>query len=216
MNKTLNNVNKTAFHVFDETVGKVLNNQYVSHGLKIVLVLYCAFMADKLPEEVSNVLQYSLVRLLIVLCIAYSAHHDPVLAIVLSIAFVVSVQNLNHMQVEKINNENFDEEKKEVKTENEGNTISSLLKKTLSTKCAPCKDDEHNTHEEKKKNNKENENFTDASEECSHNFFTSDQDLENAQNNLIGELDDENSEIQSFKNQLGPQGIASEPVGHNL
>ena len=107
MNKTLNNVNKTAFHVFDETVGKVLNNQYVSHGLKIALVLYCAFMADKLPEEVSNVLQYSLVRLLIVLCIAYSAHHDPVLAIVLSIAFVVSVQNLNHMKVEKINNENF-------------------------------------------------------------------------------------------------------------
>ena len=212
MNKTLNNVNKTAFHVFDETVGKVLNNHYVSHGLKIALVLYCAFMADKLPEEVSNVLQYSLVRLLIVLCIAYSAHHDPVLAIVLSIAFVVSVQNLNHMQVEKINNENFDdekekdhkeedhkEEKKEKDGEHENGTISSMFKNIMKKKCAPCP-----------------EKFTDASEECSHNFFTSDQDLENAQNNLVGELDDENSEIQSFKNQLGPQGIANEPVGHNL
>lgn len=209
MEKTLNKVNKTAFHLFDETVGTVLNNHYVSYGLKIALVLYCAFMADKLPSEVAGMLEHSLVRLFIVLCIAYSAHHDPTLAIILSVAFVISVQHLNNMKVNGMNKENFFYDSSKDSAEPSATCHCHMNETEESfTDCPKTEEDSNDVHE----------SFSGSDQtgvSCSSDLFASDNDLGSAQNNSI-DNSGENSEVQSFKNQLGPQGVASEPYGHNI
>jgi len=214
MEKQLNKVNKTAFHAFDKTVGEVLSNQYVSYALKIIMVLYAAFMADSVPSGVASVLDHSLVRFFIILCIAYLARHDPVLAIVSAIAFVISIQNMNREKVNLVNrehyydstgHESFTDPSSESTTEQDPTVHESM-------------EDVENNHEE---NFDQHESFTGmvppqgTADGCTGAFFTSDNQLADAQDNEIA-LSGQNAEVKTWTNQLGPQGTANEPYGHNL
>lgn len=92
-------------------VDKVLKNDYVCWGLRILLVLYAAMVAPNLNEDVSSLFDNVFVRLIIAAVIVFLSFHDPTLAILLSICFVVSIQTLNKHKVSEISqlpNENFD------------------------------------------------------------------------------------------------------------
>jgi hypothetical protein len=233
MPNELNKLNNSAILAFDKSVGEVLNNQFFAYGAKIFFVLYAAFMADNLPVGAAEVLNHAFVRLFIILCIAYCAKHDPVLAIIASIAFVISIQNLNRMKLSALNTqaqyqmvpsyENF------TTPQNHGITSDFMGSTDTPT---------HTQHHTQPHTQPDVDSFADyqtipsdsqptadydggmvpqqgSAGECTGAFFTSNEELADAQNNDIP-LSSENAEVKTWTNQLGPQGTANVPFGYNL
>ena len=67
------------------------NNKNVALGLSIFFVVYTAVMVPMLPNYALSIFDNSIFRLLALLVIAYTASKNPVLAILGSIAMVVSI-----------------------------------------------------------------------------------------------------------------------------
>ena len=86
----------------DSNVQNILQNNYVCWGLRIVLVLYAAMVAPNLNREVANIFDNVVVRLVVACLIVFLSFHDATLAILLAIAFVVSIQTLNKHKVDTI------------------------------------------------------------------------------------------------------------------
>ena len=76
----------------DFDVQNILKNEYVCWGLRIILVLYAAMVAPNLNRDVSSIFDNVIVRLIVACVIVFLSFHDTTLAILLSIAFVVSIQ----------------------------------------------------------------------------------------------------------------------------
>lgn len=72
-----------------------LGNKYVSTGLKVLLALYAAFAAPKLPKSVALMLDHTIVRILIAALIVFVATKDSSMAILLALAFILSLQTAN-------------------------------------------------------------------------------------------------------------------------
>jgi hypothetical protein len=66
-------------------------NPYLMGGLKIGGILYAAILAPKLPSNARATINSSLVKLIIIAAIALIAQRDFQLALVLTIAFVASL-----------------------------------------------------------------------------------------------------------------------------
>ena len=93
-----NNLKKINFNM------NILNNEYISWGLRIILVLYAAMVAPNLNKEISNIFDNVIVRLILACLIVFLSFHDTTLAILLAISFVVSIQTLNKHKVNTITN----------------------------------------------------------------------------------------------------------------
>lgn len=72
-----------------------LSNKYVSTTLKVLIALYAAFAAPKLPKEMAMMLDNTIVRILIAVLIVFVATKDSSMAILLSLAFILSLQTAN-------------------------------------------------------------------------------------------------------------------------
>ena len=79
-------------------------NEFVSWGLRILLVLYAAMVAPNINKDISYIFDSVIVRLIIACLIVFLSFHDTTLAILLAIAFVVSIQTLNKHKVNQITN----------------------------------------------------------------------------------------------------------------
>ena len=86
----------------DVDVQNILKNEYVCWGLRIILVLYAAMVAPNLNRDVSSIFDNVIVRLIVACVIVFLSFHDTTLAILLAIAFVVSIQTLNKHKVNTI------------------------------------------------------------------------------------------------------------------
>lgn len=85
---------------FDNAVKKTLsfidfNNDYVKSGIALFLVLYSGIAAPRLPESIAKLFDYTLVKLLIFFMIVYVARQDPTIAIIASVAVLVSLMTLS-------------------------------------------------------------------------------------------------------------------------
>lgn len=80
----VNALSKTA----ESFVRPVLQNPYVMAGSKILLVLYAAQLAPRLPDHVTAVFKNSFVKMAALFVIAYLAQLDFQLAILLAVVFV--------------------------------------------------------------------------------------------------------------------------------
>jgi hypothetical protein len=93
--KILRNVSKGVNKVLDTTenkLGDLLDNSYVSVSLKVFLALYAAFVAPEVPKNFALLMDSTIVRIIFAALIVYSALKDPVIAILLSIIFVITLQ----------------------------------------------------------------------------------------------------------------------------
>lgn len=89
---------------FDETVKKYtsfLDNEYVSAGLSIFLIIYAGMAAPKLPEYVARLFDYTLVKLLMFFLIVYISRKNATVAIIAAIAVMVSIMTLNRLKFGK-------------------------------------------------------------------------------------------------------------------
>jgi hypothetical protein len=80
----VNALSKTA----ESFVRPVLQNPYVMAGSKILLVLYAAQLAPRLPDHVTAMFKNSFVKMAAVFIIAFLAQLDFQLAILLAVVFV--------------------------------------------------------------------------------------------------------------------------------
>lgn len=86
----------------DKTISgylKVLDNEYVSTALTLVLILYAGLAAPKLPENVAKVFDNSVVKLLVFILIAYIAKKNITVAIVAAVGVMVTLQTLTRHRV---------------------------------------------------------------------------------------------------------------------
>lgn len=99
---TLTSSGKLVTGTFNEIVDDIegtldtgLSNKYVSTTLKVLLAFYAAFAAPNLPRSVASLLDHTVVRILIAILIVFVATKDASLAILVSLAFVLSLQTAN-------------------------------------------------------------------------------------------------------------------------
>ncbi|MBA42563.1 MAG: hypothetical protein CMF62_00955 [Magnetococcales bacterium] len=83
---------------FDNTVNQYLSfldNEYVSTGLSLFLVLYAGMAAPQLPENVARLFENTFFKVLIFFLIVYTSRRNPTVAIISAVALMVSLQTLS-------------------------------------------------------------------------------------------------------------------------
>lgn len=86
------------FEAFDSGFKKYfsfLENQYVSGGLSILLILYASSVAPKLPESVAKLLDNIVVRAIVFFLIVYLTQKNATLALIVSVVVLVSLMALS-------------------------------------------------------------------------------------------------------------------------
>ena len=73
----------------------VFSNSTFTMICKVLVVLYVAFCVQKLPLEYSKLMENMLVRFVLLVLIAFITLNDPVLGLLLAVAFVLTVQASN-------------------------------------------------------------------------------------------------------------------------
>lgn len=186
---------------FNKTAAGFLNNKNMSMGLKALLIIYAGFSVPKLMGNHVQIFDNVLVRVLVAGLVVYLSFHDTTLSLLLAICLVLSIQELNKLKTTSaINNmqdmESFD-------GHHDGHDDGEMLDENL----------------EQFQSNQQSDNSGEQSNEltsgglCRNSgvYFTNDNQLNDAQNNNV-ESSNTMSQVQSWENQLGPQGL-NHPYG---
>lgn len=87
---------------FDNTVKNYLSfldNEYVSAGLSLFLIVYAGMAAPKLPGYIAKLFDYTLFKLFIFFLIVFVSRRNPTVAIIAAIAVMVSIMSLNMLKL---------------------------------------------------------------------------------------------------------------------
>ena len=186
-------MDKNMLKNLDHTLSNCIHNKYVNNGLIVLCVLYISFAIDNMSSDVLKIFDNSLLRLLLLVLVAYVAHHSPVVGILLAICYVLTVQHLNNAKVNGVPVEGYWTEDPSPPTEQvHANPDEMEPDEAASTDEPPVED------------------FNDY-QAC--DSFTTNDELEDAQSNSLSGQD---AQVQTWEQQLGPQGIGSEPTGQNM
>ncbi len=87
-------------------IKKVLDNNYVRLPIIVILVLYCSLLDPELPPVVKNLFNNTLFRIVVLFGVVVLAHEDPVIALMISVAFVITLDYVNRKTKENMVNHN--------------------------------------------------------------------------------------------------------------
>jgi hypothetical protein len=89
----------------NEQVSDVLlpinQNEYISAGVSLLLVLYASLAAPQLPDGIVKLFDNTFVKLIIFFLIVYIAKKDPNIALISTVAVMVTLQTLNKVDFNK-------------------------------------------------------------------------------------------------------------------
>ncbi len=174
----------------DANIQKFFKNEYVSWILRIILILYAAMVAPSIDRKVSSIFDNVLVRLIIACIIVFLSFHDTTLAILLSIAFVVSIQTLNKHKVNTLS------------------TISEKFSNRDSIETATCnKDDDFYTDSDDILNMSEEEN--------NNNLIDLDNDNQDINDGESGDDDQTQGDVSVIDKDLQGQPIDETFINYN-
>jgi len=95
----------------------LIKNTYLASILSIFLAMYGPRLQPKLPEQIRNVFNNDLFRVLIIFLITYIASNNVQLSIIITIVFLVTLNLLHHDYILKLlSNEGFSINGKPVST----------------------------------------------------------------------------------------------------
>ena len=98
----MNQVRKLTRPIISE-VEKILNrsldNVYLNTALKVFLVLYAALAAPKFPSKLAFLMDNIFVRIGVSFLIVFMALRDPGLALMIAVAFVITLQTASKMRL---------------------------------------------------------------------------------------------------------------------
>jgi prophage DNA circulation protein len=93
------NVVRNVLGESDKILNRALDNPYINTSIKILLGLYAAFAAPRLPKSLVNLFDNIVVRIIFAFCIVFMATRDPSIAILIAVAFVVTLQTANKLRL---------------------------------------------------------------------------------------------------------------------
>ena len=91
-------INKTTNRLINSTekiINRGLDNIYINTGLKVFIGLYAAFAAPRLPPSLVNLMDNIIVRISFAFIIVFISLREPSMALIIAIAFVVTLQTAN-------------------------------------------------------------------------------------------------------------------------
>ena len=95
----------------DTFLGNLLKNSTVSYGIKFILIIYISFFGSNLSQASAMLMDSTFVRFIIAALIILFATHDPIISLLIVIAFLISLQTANRYKIEtaaeKMNRESF-------------------------------------------------------------------------------------------------------------
>lgn len=75
----------------------IKSNPYATAIIAIFTIAYAAIVAPKLPRPIAKLMDYTVVRIIILFLIAYMANSNPTAALMIAIAFLVSMNTLTQL-----------------------------------------------------------------------------------------------------------------------
>ncbi len=91
----------------DQYLNMAFTNPYTKSILTLFLVLYGGLAAPKLPESLLKLFDNQMFRIIILALIVYMGQKDAMFAIMMAVAFVISMNTLNQKKTQKKLKENF-------------------------------------------------------------------------------------------------------------
>ena len=82
---------------FGIILDNMLANEYISTGIILLLVFYGAFIAPKLPGNISYLFRMPLFNLLVIALIVYTYTKNISISLILLVGFIISLQTLNKL-----------------------------------------------------------------------------------------------------------------------
>ena len=161
--------------------------------IRAVLIVYAGVVASNLPENVAAAFDHVAVRLVTALLVVFLSLHDPASAILLAVGFVVSVQTYNQHHIARVANDAVTAEA----------AYEAAAKATPAANESFANGEEQLAAEEGGVRAEQADHVTQSSDAT----FTSPSHLYDAQSNAVS--DNQNTQVQTWKEELGPQGLAS-------
>lgn len=96
---TVENMANNLLKNSETILNRALDNNYINVSLKILLGLYAALVAPKLSPSLANLMDNTLVRILVAFAIVFMATRDPGLALLISVAFIITLQTANKLRL---------------------------------------------------------------------------------------------------------------------
>ena len=78
-----------------------LRNEYVTAVVALFVVLYASNVAPRLPDFVTDLFNNPIFRVFILFLVAYVANKNPAIALLVSVAFVVTLNVINRQEAEE-------------------------------------------------------------------------------------------------------------------
>ena len=187
-----------------EKLDNVFGNTTFTMICKVLVVLYAAFCVQRLPLEYSRLVENILVRFVILVLIAFITLNDPVLGLLLAVAFVLTIQASNRNKLQTIAQADMQDDDAKQVTEPLTNDNDTFVDGNGDD------DDEHpadNTLTD-------NLNSSSVIDSCQQNYFTDNAQLDDTQSNDVSGSN-QMDQVQTWKNQMGPQGM-NPPYGFDF
>ena len=180
-------------------------NEMMRWGLRVLVILYITMIVPHMSGEQLQLFDNMLFRLVMVVLIVALCQVDCVLALLVAISYVVSIQKLNRSQMlmsttQQVRAEGFTNQHEHQEEEQMG--AGGSCKDDQIGGGDSCEDDQIGGGDSCEK-----EYFTNQ-----HQSFTSRDQLADCQHNLVGGEENQTNQVQTWRNEMGPQGL-SLPVG---
>ena len=84
-----------------QPLNNFLRNEYVTAVVALFVVLYASNVAPRLPDVVMDLFNNPIFRVFVLFLVAYIANKNPAVALLISIAFVVTLNVINRQEAEE-------------------------------------------------------------------------------------------------------------------
>lgn len=165
---------------------KVVRNDLARWGLRLLVIVYVVMAIPQMNEDNLEVFDNVVFRLFMVFLVVLLCQVDQALALLVAVSYVVSLQKLNQLRLS--NSQTLPQQNKvrpSVKPQLRAQDLAQQVQLP------------------------QVEGFQN---QVSNSKFTSNNQLYDCQNNFIGGEDNQTNQVQSWRNEMGPQGL-SLPVG---
>lgn len=92
-------VSRESIRAIEEMMNRALSNDYITTSIKVLLALYAALAAPKLPKVVLDILNSTFSKIVGAFLIVFMSTRNPGIALLIAVAFIVTLQTANKMKL---------------------------------------------------------------------------------------------------------------------
>lgn len=92
-------MSKESIRAVEAVMNRALGNEYITTSIKILLALYAALAAPKLPKVALDILSSTFSKIVGAFLIVFMSTQNPGIALLIAVAFVITLQTANKMKM---------------------------------------------------------------------------------------------------------------------